>query len=258
MWVCVVVSWCMVDTFYLWNCVESVIFCHEGTDALAEVNDLDTYLPQEGVACPLTHYFDCFRVHFGQIEFHGKPWPNGVGAHLFVWKSQSLFAKGKCAWPKIFVRGDCCLLMLYPERVYWYVTCCSRVWVQLDDDFCLDEHWAEGCGRPPLCHCGIFDPVFLCVEFWGDLIGQMEDNTVVWKLEVFYVKSYIPFLKDAYAFVLPFRSCWLIARPHAEKNTPAISWLMAVFRCVFVRLNMWRNRFSGIYFWCFVVGSSVL
>ena len=73
MWVCAVFFGCAVDNFYLWNFVEGVIVCHEGTDALVEVTDLDAGIPQEGVACPSSHDHDCFRVHFGQIEFHGKP-----------------------------------------------------------------------------------------------------------------------------------------------------------------------------------------
>ena len=67
-----------------------------------------------------------------------------------------------------------------------------------------------GLCRPPLCHCGIFDPVFLCEEWWEDLIRYIEDPTVVGKFSTFFVKTYIPFLKDACAFVLPFRSSRLI------------------------------------------------
>ena len=63
----------MVDGLYLWYCVEGVIFCHEGTNALAEVTDLDVDIPQEGTACPSSHDHDCFWVHFGQIVFHGEP-----------------------------------------------------------------------------------------------------------------------------------------------------------------------------------------
>ena len=33
--------------------------CHESTDALAKVADLDVDIPQEGVACPLSHDHDC-------------------------------------------------------------------------------------------------------------------------------------------------------------------------------------------------------
>ena len=73
LWLCVVMSWCVVDNYYLWYCVESVIVFHEGTDALDEVTDLDADIPQEGAACPSTHDHDCFQVNFGQIEFHGKP-----------------------------------------------------------------------------------------------------------------------------------------------------------------------------------------
>ena len=63
----------MVYNFYLWYCVEGAIVCHEGTDVLAEVTDLDADIPQEGAACPLSYDNNCFRVHFGQIKFYGKP-----------------------------------------------------------------------------------------------------------------------------------------------------------------------------------------
>ena len=73
MWVCVVLFRYVVDKFYLWYFVEGVIVCHEGTDALAEITDLDADIPQEGAACPSYHDHKCFRVHFGKIEFYGKP-----------------------------------------------------------------------------------------------------------------------------------------------------------------------------------------
>ena len=63
----------MVDNFYFWYCSKTVIVCHEGNDALAEVTDMDEYIPQEGSDCPLSHDNDCFRVLLGQMEFHGKP-----------------------------------------------------------------------------------------------------------------------------------------------------------------------------------------
>ena len=65
-------SWCVVDKFYFWYYAEDVIGCNEGTDALAEVTDLDENIPQEGAACPSSHDHDYFRVHFVQIEFHVK------------------------------------------------------------------------------------------------------------------------------------------------------------------------------------------
>ena len=77
-------SRCVVDNFYLWYCVEGVIVCHEGTDTLAEFTELDADIPQEGATCPLSHDHDCLWIHFGQIDFHVKPRPYGVGAHLFV------------------------------------------------------------------------------------------------------------------------------------------------------------------------------
>ena len=136
-----------------------------------------------------------------------------------LFENPSLYSpKEKCAWPQVFgchVRGDFCFLMLYPDCVRWRVTYCSWVWFQSDDDFRPDVHHAEGCGCPPLCHCGIFDTVFLCAECRGDLIGQMEDPTVVWKFATFSVKNYIPFLKDAFAFSFPFSSSWVISEPRA-------------------------------------------
>ena len=48
-------------------------------------------------------------------------------------------------------------------------------------------------------------PFFLCAECRGDLISSTEDPTVVGKFSAIYVKLYIPFLKNACAFVLPFR-----------------------------------------------------
>ena len=63
----------MVDNFYLGYCVEGVIGCHEVTDDLDKVTDLDADITQEGAACPSSHDHDCFRAQLFQIEFHGKP-----------------------------------------------------------------------------------------------------------------------------------------------------------------------------------------
>ena len=46
---------------------------HEGTDALADVTDLDEDIPQESAACSMSHDHGFFWVHFRQVEFHGKP-----------------------------------------------------------------------------------------------------------------------------------------------------------------------------------------
>ena len=62
----------MVDNFYFWYCVESVIVCHAVNDALAEVTDLNADIPQEGAACPSYHDCEYLWVQFVQIEFHGK------------------------------------------------------------------------------------------------------------------------------------------------------------------------------------------
>ena len=63
----------VVNNYYLWNIAEGVIVCHEGTNAFAEVTDLDADIPQEGVACPSSHDHVFFWLQFGQIEFHGEP-----------------------------------------------------------------------------------------------------------------------------------------------------------------------------------------
>ena len=46
----------------------------------------------------------------------------------------------------------------------------------------------------------------------------MEDPAVVGKFSAFSVKLYVPFLKNACAFVLPFRSSGVLACPHAEEK----------------------------------------
>ena len=48
----------MVDNFYFWYCVEIVIVCHESTDALDKVTDLDADIPLEGAACSYPHDHD--------------------------------------------------------------------------------------------------------------------------------------------------------------------------------------------------------
>ena len=49
-----------------------MIVCHEVTDELAEFNDLYDDIPQEGSYFPLSLDHDCFQLHFGQIDTHGK------------------------------------------------------------------------------------------------------------------------------------------------------------------------------------------
>ena len=66
-------SWCVVDKLFFWYCVEILLVCHEGADALDEVTDLDADIPQEGAAHPLSHDHDFFWINFAQIEIHGKP-----------------------------------------------------------------------------------------------------------------------------------------------------------------------------------------
>ena len=49
-----------------------MIVCHEGTDVLDEVTDMDVDILEEVDACPSSHDHDFFRVHFRYIEFHEK------------------------------------------------------------------------------------------------------------------------------------------------------------------------------------------
>ena len=64
LWFYVGLTRCVVDDFYFWYFVEGVVIFHEGTDALADVPDLDADIPQESTACPTSHDHDCFWVHF--------------------------------------------------------------------------------------------------------------------------------------------------------------------------------------------------
>ena len=69
---CWVVQVC-VRRLLFWYCVEGVVICHEGTDALSEVTDMHAYIPQEIAAFPTSHDHAFFWVHFSQVEFHGEP-----------------------------------------------------------------------------------------------------------------------------------------------------------------------------------------
>ena len=64
--------------------IECLLVCHEGTDALAGVADLDADKPQEGAAFPSSHDHDCLWIHVDKKYFHVKPCPKDVGAYLFV------------------------------------------------------------------------------------------------------------------------------------------------------------------------------
>ena len=48
---CLCVLVCGRKLFFCY-CVEILLVFHKGTDALAEVTDLDADIPQEGAACP--------------------------------------------------------------------------------------------------------------------------------------------------------------------------------------------------------------
>ena len=133
--------------------------------------------------------------------------------------------------------------------------CCSCIWVQYDDDFRPYEHQKEVCGCLPMCHCGIFDTVFWCAEWWGYLFVQMKNPTVVCNSTASSLKLYIPLLKDVCVFVPPFFSSGVLTGLHArEKCTCG----QLVDRWVFACLYIWSTSLTGIYFWCFVVFSIIL
>ena len=73
LWVCFGLTSCGVNDLYFWYFVEGVVICHEVTDALDDVPDLDADIPQECTTCPTSHDHDCFWVHFIYVEFHGEP-----------------------------------------------------------------------------------------------------------------------------------------------------------------------------------------
>ena len=45
MWFGVILSWRVVDNLFFWYCIKGLFDSHEGTDALAEVADLDACIP---------------------------------------------------------------------------------------------------------------------------------------------------------------------------------------------------------------------
>ena len=45
-------SWCVVDNICFRYCIEILLVCHEGNNAITEVADLDADIPHEGAACP--------------------------------------------------------------------------------------------------------------------------------------------------------------------------------------------------------------
>ena len=56
----------LVENLCFRYCIECLFICHEDTDALAEVADMDVDIPQEVAACPSFHDCDCLCIHFGK------------------------------------------------------------------------------------------------------------------------------------------------------------------------------------------------
>ena len=50
-----------------------------------------------------------------------------------------------------------------------------QAWVQVHtcDNFRPDLHWAEMFPCPPLGHCGVLDPIFMCHELQGHFFHQV-------------------------------------------------------------------------------------
>ena len=145
-----------------------------------------------GYWCPWWCHWPGCRYTAGKHCLHNVPWS---------WLFLGTLYLGRVTWQTLTVCSECpplcvripvslhqrkvCLPLvnllsfvrwfsfftLHPDRVHLCVTCCSRIWVLLDDDFLPDAHREEGCGFPKLCHCGVFETVFLLAECWGDFIS---------------------------------------------------------------------------------------
>ena len=194
MWFGVILSWSVVENIWFWYFIEWLFVHHEGTDDLPEVAGLDTNIPQEGVASPLSHdnYFSltkgsgflnlCLKIpaSFCQRRVYLT---SGIWLSFERW----LLFFGALPRPCSLV---CHVLFLGMSPVWWwFLPRCTPV---------------RGLCQTAIVSLWHFDTVFLCAECWEYFIGLMEDPTFMWKFTAFSIKSYIHFLKDACDFVLPF------------------------------------------------------
>ena len=109
------------------------------------------------------------------------------------------------------------LFMLYLDRVHWCATCCSWLWIQLDDDLCPNARRSEGRCRLYCATVAFLTRFSVCGisgrPYWPD--GGYHCCVKVCGV---LCKNVIPFLKYACAFVIPFWSHWVLIGPHAEEK----------------------------------------
>ena len=145
----------------------------------------------------------------------------------FFLESQSLFAKVKCTCPQLFgchLRGECCFLNLYSDCVHWCVTCCSWVWVQLDDNFRPDVHRAEGCDLPPLCQCGVLKQII----------------TTKWEVSFQLVPPNMHWRNAAARVIRAFKAHFLAILVGVADDYPQILWDLLLTQAV-LTLNLLRQ-----------------
>ena len=76
----------------------------------------------------------------------------------------------------------------------------------------------------------------------------MEDPNVVWKFTDFSVDSYIPFMKDACAFVTHFVSSGVLTGSHAKEKCTLDQLADGCVQMGVFCLYMWRTSLAGIAF----------
>ena len=60
----VILSWRVVENLCFRYCIKLLFVSHEVIDSLAGVADLDSDIPQEDVAIPLSYNHNCLWLHF--------------------------------------------------------------------------------------------------------------------------------------------------------------------------------------------------
>ena len=83
----------------------------------------------------------------------------------------------------------------------------------------------------------------------------MDYPTVMWKFTVFSVKFYIPFLKDVYAFVLPFGGSGVLTGSHDKEKCTCDQLdneCVHMCACLFVDVEDYLGWYSFLIFRCWV------
>ena len=143
-----------------------------------------------------------------------------MGSQLFVWESQSLFAKGKCARPLWFgchLRADCC----FWSSTQTVFTGVSRVVPEYESSrMMIFPRCAPGRGLwlSDIVSLWRFNPVFYVRNVEETLSARWRILRSWEKFAAFSVKTYIPFLKYVCMFVLSFRNCWVLRGPYTKEK----------------------------------------